>query len=224
MVAGIASWTLAGMSRTPWLIVGGSLLALAWPAQRSLAPFTLVAEGGSTPDALIEIAYLGILLGTAAALCLWRKGGELSQRPSTIRRVLAEGTSILVAASLLELAIWTTAWLTEAEEAKASLETGLLGLQLRKLHLVAWGSLLLRLRAGTAVRLVLLVSVAWVLPILFLVQPGLETLRSYALGLFPPFSAETVRVTKGAVTQAFAPVGALWLASLLLARPGHPRS
>lgn len=224
MVSAIVRWTLAGMARQPWTLAAGALLLAAWPAQRFLAPFTLVAGEGASPDALIEIAYLAILLGAGSTLALWRRGGALSLRASTPRRLVAEALTFLVATSVLELAIWGGAWVCAAESTEVGLERGFLGLQIRKLYLAGWGSLLLRFRLGTAVRFVFLISVAWVLPILFLVQPGLEALLTGVLGMFPPFSAESVRVTKGAVIQALAPIGALWLMSSLLARPGHPRS
>lgn len=221
MATSVALWTWRALARRPWVWFLGLGLAAWWPLQGSLAPFTLVADSGARPEALVEAVSLALLVGTAAGLSIWRDGAALFATASTPRRIGAESLSLLLAATTLEAGVWAVALTAAPEPARNALEIGFPGAQLRKLHLVAWGSLLLRLPAATPVRLVLLVSAGWVLPTLLLDAGAPGAVFS---GPVRAFSEGSVPVTKGAVIEALAPIGAVWLASALLARPGHPSS
>ena len=206
-------WTLGALARRPASWITGAGLLLVWPAWMVLAPIGIALRDGHEIRAIYEFAFVGTVVGGILGVGALGRGAWVISHLPRGPRYVAE-SAVLFCATLAGGALVLAPTLVSGA---APLPRAALGaLVTTAAHVAALALLASRLTPSHGLRLVLLVSVSWLLPGL------LEGARPWgpAFGSLVDASAalawdaarlETPGLVWGDVTAAMAAALAAWL-------------
>ncbi len=217
---GVFKWVLVRISGRPvawcWLVCS----LVAWPAVVSLSPVSLTRQSHEISRLSYEVAFLAAIGGATLALAALDENDWLFHRATAARRLACQGSG-LVAGALIGVAVGLLAPGIWGGAGGVLWGPVLVALAASVLHTAGVGLVILAIPIGRSKRALALPLLAWLLPSLVLPRGPVSASIASLLRAARPLEAFEDPTPAG-LGAVLAPIVALWLCALLLARRSIP--
>ncbi len=219
-------WALGRVLRYPWFWLWAGGLAALGPAVRVLRPLGTTTRGNDGAGLLLELAFLAILAGVVAGMSVLLEAPFLLAPLGRFRRLGVEAAVCTVTTLPFLLSGLLPLALLDAPRGAFSLPGLAQSALVAHLHVLAIGSILLRVPLPVTVRLLLLPGLAWVMPAFLGDAAGPAAWLGWLCDASRPLSqaSEALDSWIAPPLPFLRPIAALLLAATLLDPPALPHA